>query len=34
MRGVIFQVMTWMQTNFVQPCDLRNCSLVVRFQFR
>ena len=34
MRGVIFQVMTWMQTNFVQPYDLRNCPLVVRFKFR
>ena len=34
MRGVIFQVLTWIQKNFVQPCDVRNFSLVVRFQFR
>jgi hypothetical protein len=34
MRGVIFQVLTWIYKSFVQPCDLRNCTLVVRFQLR
>jgi hypothetical protein len=34
MLGVIFQALTWIHKSFVQPCDLRNYTLVVRFQLR